>query len=135
MTDAENPVGVRCTVVKLSSSLAEDILNMRLAGATIDNNNEPAPENSMGLAAEIDAIDVFGEWGFKCVCYRKRISHINHGANILKAQKLWRGMLQSDWFLQIFPIKLFMKVTISEMNKIFNAGGSYIMWWEYMFWL
>ncbi len=90
--DAEEPGGVRSAVAKLSGLLAEDILNMRLAGVTIDDNNEPTPENIPDLATESNATDVFGEWGFKGVCYRKGDGHINRGANIPKVQELWRGM-------------------------------------------
>ncbi len=133
--DAEEPGGVRGAVAKLIGSLAEDILNMRLAGATIDGNNKPAPENVPDLAAESNATDVFGEWDFKGVCYRKGDGHINRGANIPKARELWRGMSQSEWFLQMFPIKYVIKVMIPKINKLLEAGRPDIMWWEYLCWL
>ena len=59
VANAEEPGWKRGTVAKLSGLLAEDILNMCLAGATINNDNEPAPENILGPAAEGDATDVF----------------------------------------------------------------------------
>ena len=61
-------------VPELTGELAEDINAMRAAGATVDDDNEPAEENIPAPANNSNEESPFeDEWGYKGVCFQKKM--------------------------------------------------------------
>ena len=89
---------------EMTGELAEDINAMRAAGATVDDDNEPAEENIPAPAANNEDSPFEDEWGFKGVCFRKKDGHLNRNASISMHRNVWESMKPLDWFLLFFPI-------------------------------
>ena len=86
--------------VELTNDLADNLNNMRAAGAIIDDNNIPVEENIPDPTVTIHNNDnVFeAEWGFKGICYRKRDGNIDYSASIPVQNALWEQYDCVDWF-------------------------------------
>ena len=120
---------------EMTGELAEDINAMRAAGATVDDDNEPAEENIPAPAANNEDSPFEDEWGFKGVCFRKKDGHLNRNASISMHRNVWESMKPLDWFLLFFPINYVRDTMLPAMNENLDKGRPKIQLWEYIRWL
>ena len=123
--------------LELTNDFANNLNNMRAAGAIIDDDNIPVEENIPDPMVTIHNNDnVFeAEWGFKGICYRKRDGNIDCGASIPVQNAMWEQYDCVDWFLLFFPIDYVKEQMLLGMNERLDKGRPKIKWWEYLRWI
>ena len=87
------------------------------AAPMVDDNNEPAPENTLIPNAPA-APDIFSPWGHSGICYHRLLMSVNTNPK----QKFWTTVGEDPSNLQLFEGYFFMSfikdVIIPRTNKI-----------------
>ena len=96
-----------------------DVQRLRAEGYDVDDDNEPAPENTPTNNDEPGAGAKYGEWGFSGICQR-RSQHLGSEQPRLKSvtnEIVMNGLCVLTMFLMFVPKKFFEDVVLVETNK------------------
>lgn len=109
-----------------TGDLREDIAAARAAGLTVDDDNEPAPENipAPNLRHELDPNTGLNEgqsWGWNGICYRKTMTLMKEKATF---HHNWKPNSKSflEVFLHWLPMKWIADTIIDATNESLKAS-------------
>lgn len=98
----------------------------RAHGIDVDDDNDPLPEN-----VPLDVVDndnIFGNWGFSGICYRKQL-HVNRKANANLPNFAVAPELKLLWlFEQLFPVEYVKGTIIVRVNSQLSKPIEYGEW-------
>eukprot|EP00957_Ditylum_brightwellii_P052783 4001795-Ditylum_brightwellii.AAC.1 len=86
--------------------MEEDIATMHAAGVTVDDDNDPAPENIPTTETEGGAVK-YDNWGYKgiCYCWNKGCHNTSPFINAQHASHEQQLTMSCGvWFLLLLPI-------------------------------
>jgi Transposase IS4 len=106
----------------------DDISSLIRQGITIDDDNQPAPENEDRTTTTNN--DMYGEWGFDGLCPRRQ-----KGLGRREAQlPSYNGSFDAQsLFEHLYPTKWLKEVLIVKTNK--RVGGSPLTYGEFLRWI
>ena len=106
------------------STRSEDIALARSQGLDVDDDNEPAPENSPAAGARIDnTTNLYGQtWGWGGTCHRKAKNHHDVNPQILNYSRSdLCNLTKLDMFLLFFPLNYVENVLVKETSRILEG--------------
>jgi hypothetical protein len=99
---------------EIPSMLNEDISNFRAQGFSVDDDNEPAPEN-IPTAVSISNDGIYGRWGSEPLCVRRVRGVGNVQPSLVSADASMHTVL--GFFLHFLPMEYFKTTVLEATNE------------------
>lgn len=119
------------TLESLEGGLDSEIVRLRAEGYEVDDDNEPAPENTPTQAALSESA-VYGEWGVSGVCQRRSDGLRCDAARLLnvRTETVTSGLDILAMFIMFLPRTFIENVVLVESNK--HIEGQPITFGEFL---